>query len=219
MAIGIPPKSVSEALRSSVLEARIERTAIDGRTKFRAADGVQERPLERKLPGMLARVWTLETVRQRCDEIGECWIWKQAVQSKGYPQASINGKTGQSVRLYVYSVLLGKTRRRTDAVTAKCNQILCCSPTCLVAKSRGAVIRRQYELGSRSRQPKLGIGCINPKLTREQVDAIRALPSGESQASIGRRYGVAARTIGKILNGESWAPKRQPESVFNWRPA
>jgi hypothetical protein len=59
-------------------------------------------------------------------------------------------------------------------------------------------MQRDYWMGRRS---------PNAKLTDEEVNAVKAdyASGGLSWEALGRRYGVCKRTIGRILNGESYA--------------
>jgi hypothetical protein len=170
-----------------------------------------------KKAGPPPRTWTLDYVRARCDEIGECWIWNQGVQSKGYPQASIDGKPGQSVRAYVFTHLMGKRgpSTRRQCIATRCGQLRCLSPACLVMRTRSGIMREQW--GAGDRRPNMGDNFVKRKLTRAQIDEIHALPSGFNQSEVARRMGVHARTICKVANGESYR-RMAPASVFEWRP-
>jgi hypothetical protein len=169
-----------------------------------------------KKSGPPPRTWTLDYVRARCKEVGDCWLWAQAVQSKGYPQASIEGKTGQSVRSYVFTRLMGKRgASRRMCVTSRCGNVLCVSPECLVLKPRSAILSSQWKDGHRraTASPKF----LQRKLTQEQVDELRSLPEGFNQSEWARRNGVHARTVCNVVSGKNYRPK-PATSVFEWRP-
>jgi hypothetical protein len=156
-------------------------------------------------------------VRSRCDEVGECWLWNQGVQSKGYPQASIEGKTGQSVRAYVYTHLMGKRgpMSRRNCIATRCGSLLCVSPACLVLRSRADVLRKQWAEGER--KSTLTADFINRKLTDEQVQDIRSQPHGFNQSEWARRNGVHPRTVSNVVIGKNYR-MRPAASVFEWRP-
>ena len=170
------------------------------------------------MSGSPARQWTLQTVLDRCEEVGECWLWKQGLQSKGYPQASINGKSGQSVRRHVYVDLMGKKPPGSKwCIVSRCRNRRCVSPRCLMLKSRADVNQAAYDRGLRRPSlPPGPVGCAVPKLTPELVDQIRQI-EGQTQTAIAKRYGVHPRTICKILRGEAWKAPAE-NSVFGWRP-
>jgi hypothetical protein len=219
LAIGVDAKRVRAALLRSIHAGRVERITVERRVIYRL---LPDEPLVvKRKGGVPARAWTLEIVRHRCEEIGECWIWQQSVQSKGYPQASINGKPGQAVRTHVYVDLMKKRKPGAgECIVAKCGNRLCVSPACLVMRTRGDVLRLQYQKGHRRPGPQSPLGCALPKLTRDQVEEIRALPPGsETKTATAKRFGVDRRTVEKILDGRSWKAAAAPASVFNWRPA
>ncbi len=221
IAVGSAPKAVRVSLKTAVADATIYYRLADGRACYCIGIVPAPRLDVAKLPAKgrppAPREWTRETVRSRCDEVGDCWIWKQGVQSKGYPQASINGKTGQSVRAYVFTQLMGKKApaSRRSCIVSLCGNVLCVSPACLVLRQRSSILREQW--GQGLRRPTMKDGFVNRKLTAAQVDEIRALPAGFNQSEVARRMGVHARTICKVARGETF--KRLPVvSVFEWRP-
>jgi len=168
------------------------------------------------------RAWDLKTVKDRCIEVGECWLWDQGVSSTGYPQACINGKSGVSVRTFVYDVLLAKRRLVGSNIIAECGNKLCCSPACLAAKSRSWVIKQQWVDGRRSKfcdveeRRARAVAQGLSKLLPDQVAAIKALPEPVNRAHVARQYGVHPKTISNILSGHSWAQPCVPtSSIFN----
>jgi len=220
-AIGCTRKSLRPAMRRLLSAGAVLHTIKRQKACYCIASdappALNPDAIEPKKCGSLPRTWTLDYVRARCTEIGECWVWAQGVQSKGYPQASIDGKPGQSVRAYVFTHLMGKPapRTRRSCITTKCGNILCVSPDCLVLRTRAGIMREQWALGQR--HPAVSDKFVKRKLTREQIDEIHALPPGFNQSEVARRMGVHARTICKVANGESYR-RMTPASVFEWRP-
>lgn len=166
---------------------------------------------------MTRRIWTADTVLSRCTLEGECWIWQGALLTTGYPQACIHGRP-QAVRTFVFYELMGRDRSSRHRVVSRCGNRLCCSPEHLMGRTVSAVIALQHKQGSR-RNTIRTVGEAHPfaKLTREQVEALRALPQPIDTAAEAKRLGVQPDTIRKVLNGARW--KRQPaRSVFEYRP-
>lgn len=172
------------------------------------------------------RIWTLDTVLSRCDEVGDCWLWNQGISSTGYPQASIDGRPGTSVRVYVYDVLMARKRPAGSNIAARCDNRICCSPLCLVHRSPSKTMANQWANGKRSgqqsteqrRQQAIAQGLS--KLTPEIVAAIRALPKPVNKTLLAQEHGVHPKTIGDVLSGRSWAASRRvATSVFDWVPA
>ncbi len=220
-AIGASSKSVRQALRAPVAESTVYYRIAAERACF--CIGIVPMPrldlasIPARSSGPPPRAWTLDYVRARCEEVGDCWLWKQGVQSKGYPQASINGKTGQSVRHFVYTELMGKKApaSRKVCITSRCGSPLCLSPLCLTVRRRADILRDQWTAGIR--KPTHDQGFVNRKLTREQVDEIRAMPAGFNQSEVARRMGVHARTVCQVHLRETWKPA-PASNVFEWRP-
>jgi hypothetical protein len=162
--------------------------------------------------------WTWKRLRDSCEEVGTCWLWKGAVQGTGYPTASHEGKAVLMRRL-VYTELMGKSATGMRIVT-RCGNKLCLSEDCLVSKSRGDVLRRSYE-DRVARNPlylkryqqipgEIGIG----KLDAEKATAIRE--SGRTAVEEAQRYGVHPETIREIRRGNTWKQIRVPgSSIFN----
>lgn len=153
--------------------------------------------------------WTLKTIRDRCEEVGDCWVWGQAVNSTGYPQATIGGKGGQPVRR-VSVVLSGRRVGKGWRVVSDCGK-LCCNPEHLKLKTFSQVLVTSYESGRRNsaadylgrfrRAQQAGMA----QLTVEQVREIRGkLWAGATGASLAREYGVGHRCIREIKLNRSW---------------
>lgn len=163
------------------------------------------------------RTWTVETVKSRCDIVGECWLWKGAVTSTGYPQATINGQGGQAVRTYLYDVILGKNRSNKTVIAAKCEDRRCCAPVHLVPRTRSTVIARQHAKGMRSVISQFGEGHPFAKLTRVQVNELRSAVAAVDVEAKAREFGVTRRAIANVIKGRSWRIT-PAASVFTYRP-
>lgn len=161
-----------------------------------------------------------ETLAMRCTEEGNCLLWNQGVNNKGYPQTRINGAT-RMVRRYVYTELMGKEVNAGRVVSTKCNNKRCISKFCLVSKTPGACLSEAYRTGARSatheyadrlqRAIKYGMS----KLSAEIALHIRTERLHETNCSLAREYGVHAKTIASIKKGKSWKQRMGPSSVFS----
>ena len=45
---------------------------------------------------------TIDQIRARCAEVGDCWIWQNAVSNTGYPIIKVKGCNCQFVRRVVF---------------------------------------------------------------------------------------------------------------------
>lgn len=168
---------------------------------------------------------TLDTLPMYCDEVGDhCLHWRLGVNSTGYPQANLEGAVWM-VRRYVVQRLMGHSLPPRTPIVARCGCRLCVSPKCLHVSTMSAVLRKAYRHGMRHTQHEYlarhakAVARGWCKLTREQVDAMRALDPGVSHAEAGRIFGVHAKTAGNIRRGLSWRESAPSSSVFSWRPA
>ena len=89
----------------------------------------------------------------------------------------------------------------------RCPHRSCCNPLHLVARTpvehRAATQWRPQ--GNPRGGTVRGSAVMAAKLTETDIPYIRAaLAAGESQASIGRRYGVSQPAIGYVKRGETW---------------
>jgi len=181
---------------------------------------------QRKL-GPAGHVWTLKTVHDRCEEVGDCWIWQQACVNDR-PQASIGGKGGQMVRRYAFCFAhsMDLAQIRGLVVTSACGENRCCNPEHLRLVTHGQVLKRSWATTrdrARAAARQRGVvlagraGGIKPKLTQEQVQEIRSdlRPSKE----LGPLYGVTASHISAVRRGASWGKPLPGSSVFAFAAA
>lgn len=169
---------------------------------------------------MAGRQWTLQTVYDRCEEIGDCWIWAQSLKANGIPQACIDGKGGRNVRTYIYDVLSGKKRPPKSTVGSTCNERRCCNPAHLVWRSRSQVVSSSYKSGARHKfsltldRRERAVRNGWAKLTMEQAQEIRFKAATMRRKDLAAEYGVVVSTIREIINGNLWKPL-DGHSIFN----
>lgn len=164
--------------------------------------------------------WTLEDVLERCEVEGACWLWKQGLNSKGYPQARIDG-AARLVASWVLGQRLGRPLRAQHVATSTCGHRLCVSPECLVELSKGERLRLAYARGERVRARELrsrresAVRLGWTKLDMGKAREIRARRQ-ESAVKLGQEFGVEPDTIRQIWRGVLWAEVVPAASVFSW---
>lgn len=160
-------------------------------------------------------VWNRKTVADRCEEVGDCLIWRNGVSPGGCPRAGIYG-TDTNVRNFVFVHLMGKELRKGHVVMPKCGNLQCVSDDCLalisfsVWRSRNAKAKAMTAAGRREMQQRAlasGFARIGPELAAEMRR------SGEDKHALQRKHGFHLRSIERVLTGESWTPI--PSSIFN----
>ncbi len=152
----------------------------------------------------------LKTIRDRCTEDGDCWIWSQSVNSAGYPQACINSKGGQMVRRQALIEVGKSPSGRYKRVTDSCGNRLCCNPEHLRWSCFSDLLKESYRTGRRStkmeylRRLEAAKRTGKAKLDWPQVRAIRARLATESCAKIAAEYGMGENAITAIKFNRSW---------------
>ncbi len=156
---------------------------------------------------------TLKTIHDRCDEVGECWIWKDAVGQHGYP--IIRRRPGGCLLVRRVAVALdGRPAAPRQPVACTCNEKRCCNPAHLKPSSPKAIGKAAAARGSfasKSRAAKIAAGkrsSGSAKLTMEQVREIRL--SEDSGPVLAERYGVNRSLIGGIRRGTAWRDYSNP---------
>lgn len=161
---------------------------------------------------------TLEAIYGRCEEFGACQLWKQATIN-GHPQARINGKSGRLVRRYIFTELLGRRVLPGYVVIASCREPLCVAAECLAQITYSERLRRAYATGRRSssgeylKRVAARVQMGTTILDFEKAREIRTRP--ESNAELGREYGVHPKTIRSIRIGKSWRDAAPNSSVWS----
>ena len=127
----------------------------------------------------------------RATEAG-CWEWTGACTSWGYGWFMLDGKKALTHRriAQLYYGNIGRLH-----VLHRCDNPPCCNPDHL---RPGTSKQNARDMASKLRGPN--------KLTHEQADEIRRLRQAEhvSQRTLGIRFGVTHKSIGRILRGETY---------------
>lgn len=155
---------------------------------------------------------SLKDIKDRCEEVGDCWMWTQCINTTGYPQASIDGKGGQMVRRVALELSGKFPSKKNKRATWKpmCGK-LCCNPEHGHWGSHSASLKETYASGKRSdvaeylRALRRAQHSFKVKLDWGKVAEIRCrLSNGETCAALGKEYGVRENTIQRIKQGRTW---------------
>lgn len=149
---------------------------------------------------------TLKMIADRCDEVGDCWIWRNAASTTGHPIIKSEGKCRLVRRAAV--ALDGRPAAPSQPVACTCGEKLCCNPAHLYPSSVKHIARKAAKEGAWSgvaRCKKLADvrrKSDNCKLTIEIAREVRA--STEKTEVLARRYGVNVSVIKGIRAGKLW---------------
>lgn len=155
----------------------------------------------------------------RCEECGDCLLWKQAVDDAGVPVCRLpGGKVLQARR-----VLMQALGRDIDGkiATTSCNHKRCMAPEHVAAWTRKALqVRTVKATGFPQRlSRRAAIAESRRKTAVLDMDKVldmraRKLTGREAAAE----FGVALSTAQKALAGDSWADYASPFAGLGARP-
>ena len=152
----------------------------------------------------------------RCEECGDCLLWRGSYTANGHPQVRALGKV-QLVRRVVYQLKRGPIQPGR-VIVLKCGERGCVNPEHMAQYTIQQVAQKAAKSGSFSRPDrcaKIARGwqrSVNAKLTQEQAAEIRG--SSETQRALAAKYGVSKSMIARIKNGTAWRPMAVGASVF-----
>lgn len=167
---------------------------------------------------------TLETLPLYCTDCGDCMLWALGRNSKGWPQARLDGKP-QLVQRYIVTQLQGRDVPPRSAVTTKCGERLCVAPAHLVVRTRSAILRHTYATERRMTAAEYARRLARmqadgrAKLDWDTVEQIRARPAQDSHAKLAREFGMSEKAIANVRTFRAWRTQMAASSVFSWRPA
>jgi hypothetical protein len=156
----------------------------------------------------MSRIHTIESLKKRTIEDGECWEW-QGYCANGTPSVSHDGKMISVRRLFTQ--LLGNTVREGYYVP-KCGNKLCVNPEHTTYNDPKQHMKKaaRKALQSPTRRLKIQIHkrATTAKLTQEMADEIRC-SEGPSRL-IAEKYGVNKSVICRIRAGKAWVNLSNP---------
>ncbi len=163
---------------------------------------------------------TLKMIHDRCDEVGDCWIWKDAVGQHGYPIMRRLPGGCQLVRRVVVA-LDGRPAAARQPVTCTCDEKRCCNPAHLKPSTPSAVGKAAAAKGSfstKARAARIAQGRRSSGATKLTLDLVREIRSSEETGPVlAERYGVNRSLIGSIRRGTAWKDYSNPFSGLGGR--
>lgn len=143
-----------------------------------------------------------------------CWIWTAAV-SRRYGTFGVGGGRMVRAHRFAYEAIVGSIPEGL-CVLHRCDVPRCVNPLHLFIGTHADNARDRDAKGrqsrgsthyARTRPEALARGLRNgkAKLADDHVRAIRGMRDRASAAAIGRRFGVSATHVRRILSGEARA--------------
>lgn len=161
---------------------------------------------------------TLQKIRLRCVEVGDCWEWTQALH-RGRPVVSEQCRT-VSPRRRAWECMHGRPLPQSEAVVDKCGSITCCNPRHLFVVPRAEVpveMARQgrAKASSDGLARRLAARRARSRLTIEQVRALRdGVARGLKVADAALQWGISETHVYRIVSGQSWKECVVVSSIF-----
>jgi hypothetical protein len=157
---------------------------------------------------------TIDDIKARCEEVGECWIWQGGVSGTGYPIMKASGyKSGCQLVRRVVVELSGRELKPRQPIAASCGDKMCCNPDHLKLSTWSLIGKRAAKDGAFSgvaRANKIAAArrVAHAKLTEDQAREIRL--STESGPVLAERYGINRSRVNAIKRGEAWKDYSSP---------
>lgn len=136
------------------------------------------------------------------DPITGCWNWKRTLNSSGYPNIRVKGKTVSVARVMAW-IFKGFPLGSKLMIRHKCDNRKCVNPDHL---EWGTNQDNMNDMKQRGRSPN-NRGSRNPhsKLKEEDVMMIRELfRRGESIKDLAFQYRVTRTAISDVIHGKVW---------------
>jgi len=156
---------------------------------------------------------TIDQIKSKCVEEGECWIWNAAISAEGYPIMKRYGCPCVLVRR-VSIAIDGRPPAARQPVVSTCGQKLCVNPNHLSRSSWKKVGKRAAENKSFSgivRCSKIAMAARvgkSAKITAEIAQEIRE--SAGTHREISQRFGISKSLVTKIRAGKAWKNYHDP---------
>ncbi len=156
---------------------------------------------------------TLEEIHSRCDEEGDCWIWRDATSQNGYPIMKRSGGPCLLVRRVV-AALKGDEPAPRQPVATTCNDKRCCAPEHVhtsTPKKVGKDAAKRGSYSSLARRMKVAAAkraSPQAKLSMDKARDIRL--STKTSVALAAEYEVNVSVIKGIRQNRMWVDYSSP---------
>lgn len=152
---------------------------------------------------------TAEWVAARCDEDGDCLLWKYAATGSNQPRYSIKGPMGKTtsvqLRRVVWERETGKPIPKGKVVTVNCGCSLCLNFDHMELITKAEVIRLVWQRPDSKARKSLAatksMRCRG-KLDMEKARYIRS--SDKTLRELADELGVSTSLVGAVRQGLRW---------------
>jgi hypothetical protein len=162
---------------------------------------------------------SIEAIRANCDEVGDCWEWRGAMDCT----APVMRPAGSRKLMPVRRVVMTLTGKSVDGrlACAKCLNDRCVNPEHAVGLTRQQLQQRTAQVTQYGRSParsaKLALARRrHSQMTEEIVADMRA--SGLSTRAAAAAFGCGQTAAADILAGRTWRDYSSPFAGLGARP-
>lgn len=153
---------------------------------------------------------TLDDIKARCHEDGDCLVWSGRTNAKGYP------KHGQTLlRRRVLEFTAGELKR-SELASVTCGNPSCLNPDHIRKASKSTVAlevnKRADVQAKRTASNRRTARSRLAKLSIEKAREIRA--SSEPGKVLAERYGVSDDLISKVRHDKAWVETTPFSGLF-----
>lgn len=158
---------------------------------------------------------TLEWVKLRCEDTGDCWLWKQTTAKSGSPTLNWRPDGVKSVTYQVRRVVFALANPKIEIgarfVSPSCGNPRCLHPKHLVLRTKAEVVALTWTMpdtrakrvrGLERARPNAKLGMNNARYVRESTK-----PLSELSAELN----VGPTVLSRVRRGLSW---REPANPF-----
>lgn len=155
---------------------------------------------------------SLEAIRANCDEVGDCWEWRGAMDGTAPVMRPAGGSKLVPVRRVVMK-LSGKKLADGHLACAKCLNKRCVAPAHAVGLTRHQLQLRTAKVTQYGSSPVRRAKIARERrkrshITPEIVDQMRA--SGLNSRAAGAAFGCGQSAASDILGGRTWIDYTSP---------
>lgn len=164
---------------------------------------------------------TLDEIKARCEEVGECWLWQGATSDNGYPIMKRGGGPCLLVRRVVADIK-GTPPAARQPVVVTCGEKCCCNP----AHVRFSTVKKVAEAAAKAGAYSSIDRCakvakarrIAPGAKLDEGKARDIRLSAKTSAALATEYGVSLSLIKSIRAGRAWKDYASPFARLGARP-
>lgn len=154
---------------------------------------------------------TLPGIRARCDEEGDCWIWRDGTTQEGYPIFKPYGCKCTLVRRAAF-VLAGGHLKSRQPVVSSCGDRRCVNPEHLSTSTLSKIAKSAAKRGAWGGQiRRAAISAAQRKRSKINLEiAAEIRASSEASKVLSARFGVDKSLICRIRSGRAWRDYSSP---------